>query len=70
MVAMGSTYVARQYIDLGEAALTLGCTIQEVRRYIDLGLLDRYRLRGTYIRVRRDQVNELASVDPNLLRIA
>jgi len=70
MVAMTSPYVSRQYIDPGEAALMLGCTVQDVHRYISVGLLDRYRLRERYIRVRRDQVEELVTVDPALLRIA
>lgn len=65
MVAMESTYV-----DLGEAALMLECTVQDVRRYIGVGLLDRYRYKGVHLRVRRSQVTELAQVDPELLRVA
>lgn len=48
----------------------LRCTVQDVHRYISVGLLDRYRLRERYIRVRRDQVEELVTVDPALLRVA
>ena len=62
--------MASTYIDTGEAALILGTTCQEVNRYIALGLLDRYRYRGVYVRVRRDQTEELAYLDPWLLRIA
>lgn len=59
------TYISRQ-----EAAAELHCTVSDVDRYIALGLLDRYRVRGTYVRVLRAQVAELAAVDPALLRDA
>jgi excisionase family DNA binding protein len=50
-----------------EAASQLGLTMAQVDDLIATGLLDRYRIRGTYIRVRRDQVDELAQVDRSFL---
>lgn len=59
-----------QFISRQEAAQQLAVTVDEVDRYISLGLLDRYRLRGRYVRVLRAQVDELATVAPELRRIA
>lgn len=59
-----------EYVSIQEAAAILKCSPATIQRYIAQGLLDRYRLRERYIRVRRDQVNELSTVDPALLRIA
>lgn len=53
-----------------EAAVALRCTVADVDRYISLGLLARYRVRGVYVRVLRAQVAELAAVDPDVLRNA
>lgn len=53
-----------------EAAQTLGVTVADVDRFISVGLLDRWRIRGRYVRLRRDQVAELATVDPSFLRNA
>jgi excisionase family DNA binding protein len=59
-----------EYMSRQEAAVLLRVRVQDVDRYISLGLLDRYRVRGRYIRVLRSQVLELAAVDPNVLRNA
>jgi hypothetical protein len=45
-----------------EAALRLGVPLAVVDRMIACGLLDRYRIRGVYIRVPTGQVAELASL--------
>lgn len=59
-----------KWLSRQEAAQQLAVTVDEVDRYISLGLLDRYRLRGRYVRVLRAQVDELATVSPELRRIA
>lgn len=59
---MRSSYLSRQ-----EAAVILGVTLAQVDQLIATGLLDRYRLRGLYIRLRRQQVEELAQVDRSFL---
>jgi len=43
-----------------EAAEQLGIPLAGVDRLIDHGLLDRYRIRGRYVRVTAGQVAELA----------
>lgn len=53
-----------------EAAIILGVSMATVGKLIGAGLLDRYRLRGRYICVLRSQVDELATVDPAVLRNA
>lgn len=53
-----------------EAAVALGVALADVDRFISVGLLDRYRVRGRYIRVLRAQVDDLATVDPGFLRNA
>lgn len=58
------------YMSRQEAALALRVTVTVVDRLISVGLLDRYRLRGRYVRVLRPQVAELAALDPELLRNA
>lgn len=72
-INMSSQYEVRpqsRYVSTGEAALILNTTVQEVDRYIRIGLLDRYRLRERYVRVKRSQVEELAALPPDLLRLA
>lgn len=54
MTTNSPTYVSRQ-----EAATILGVDLATVDRLIATGVLDRYRLRDRYIRVRADQVAEL-----------
>lgn len=46
-----------------EAAAVLDVSLDDVDRFISIGLLDRYRIRGRYVRVLRSQVDELATVD-------
>ena len=59
-----------QYMSRQEAARILGVADIDIDRLINIGLLDRYRIRGWYVRVRRVQVDELAALDPALLRDA
>ena len=59
-----------QYMSRQEAAVALGVSVGDVDRFIAIGLLDRYRIRERYVRLRRDQVIELASVDRAFLRDA
>jgi excisionase family DNA binding protein len=59
-----------EFVSRQEAAITLRCTVPDIDRYIALGLLPRYRVRGRYVRVRRADVAELATVDPDVLRNA
>lgn len=59
-----------QYMSRQEAARILGVADTDIDRLINIGLLDRYRIRERYVRVRRAQVDELAALDPGLLRDA
>jgi excisionase family DNA binding protein len=59
-----------KWLSRQEAAFLLSLTLDEVDRLIHTGLLDRYRIRGRYVRVLRSQVDELAQVDPSILRRA
>jgi len=45
-----------------EAATVLGLDVPAVDRLISNGLLDRYRIRGRYVRVPTGQVAELATL--------
>jgi excisionase family DNA binding protein len=45
-----------------EAATVLGLDVPAVDRLISNGLLDRYRIRGRYVRVPTGQVVELATL--------
>lgn len=45
-----------------EAAVVLGLDVPAVDRLISHGLLDRYRIRGQYVRVLTGQVAELATL--------
>ena len=49
-----------EYISKQEAAILLGVPVAAVDRLIDTGLLDRYRIREKYVRVKAGQVAELA----------
>lgn len=60
-----NTFISRQ-----EAAVALAVTVADIDRFIAVGLLARYRLRGLYVRVLRSQVDELASVPAEWLRNA
>uniref|UniRef100_A0AAU7GX61 Helix-turn-helix DNA binding domain protein n=1 Tax=Streptomyces phage Geonosis TaxID=3158856 RepID=A0AAU7GX61_9CAUD len=51
-----------KYLSRQEAALALGVDVPAVDRLISSGLLDRYRIRGRYVRVPAGQVAELASL--------
>lgn len=53
----GARWLSRQ-----EAAAVLGIGVPAVDRLIRRGLLDRYRIRGTYVRVKAGQVAELADL--------
>lgn len=50
------------YLSRQEAAAVLGVDVATVDRLISTGVLDRYRLRGLYIRVQASQVAELAGL--------
>lgn len=51
---------APKWLSRQEAAIVLGVPLATVDRMIRRGLLDRYRVRGLYVRVRAGQVAELA----------
>ena len=51
-----------KYLSRQEAAAVLGVDVATVDRLISTGVLDRYRLRGLYIRVQARQVAELAGL--------
>lgn len=51
-----------------EAAAALGVDLAVVDRLIGRAVLDRYRLGGLYVRVRTDQVRELAGMPVDWLR--
>lgn len=51
-----------QYLSRQEAALILDVPVATVDRLIATGLLDRYRLRERYVRVREGQVRTLADL--------
>lgn len=53
---------APKYLSRQEAALALGVDVPAVDRLISCGLLDRYRIRGRYVRVPAGQVLELSSL--------
>lgn len=50
------------YLSRQEAAAVLGVDVATVDRLISTGVLDRYRLRGLYIRVQARQVAELVGL--------
>jgi excisionase family DNA binding protein len=52
----------QQWLSRQEAAAVLGLTVAEVDRLIATGLLPRYRLRERYVRVRKEDVDQLADV--------
>lgn len=51
-----------KFLSRQEAALALGVDVPAVDRLISCGLLDRYRIRGRYVRVPTGQVAELANL--------
>lgn len=51
-----------QFLSRQEAARYLAVPLETVDRLIATGLLDRYRIRGRYVRVRTGQVAELATL--------
>lgn len=51
-----------QYISRQEAAEQLGVSVAVIDRLIATAVLPRYRLRGLYVRVRQDDVDELKSL--------
>lgn len=53
---------APQFLSRQEAADVLGVTVDVVDRLIAHGVLDRYRIRERYVRVRTGQVTELATL--------
>lgn len=67
---MTENTITPKFVSRQEAASALGVTVDDVDRFISVGLLDRYRIRGRYVRVLRSQVDELATVDPVFLRNA
>lgn len=67
---MTENTTAPKFVSRQEAASALGVTVDDVDRFISVGLLDRFRIRGRYVRVLRSQVDELATVDPAFLRNA
>ncbi len=52
----------QKFMSRQEAALALGVDVPAVDRLISSGLLDRYRIRGQYVRVLTGQVAELATL--------
>lgn len=53
---------APKFLSRQEAAEVLGLEVPAVDRLISLGLLDRYRIQGRYVRVPAGQVAELATL--------
>ncbi|AKA61714.1 helix-turn-helix DNA-binding protein [Streptomyces phage YDN12] len=51
-----------KFLSRQEAALVLGVDVLAVDRLISSGLLDRYRIRGQYVRVPTGQVVELSDL--------
>lgn len=51
-----------RFLSRQEAANALGVPVQTVDRMVSVGLLDRYRIRGRYVRVLASQVDELSSL--------
>lgn len=51
-----------KFLSRQEAAEILGVDVPAVDRLISTGLLDRYRIRGRYVRVLTGQVAELATL--------
>lgn len=56
-----------QYVSRQEAAEQLGVDLTVVDRLIATGVLPRYRLRGRYVRVRQDDVDELKTLPTEFL---
>jgi len=52
----------QKFMSRQEAATVLGLDVPAVDRLISNGLLDRYRIRGRYVRVPTGQVAELATL--------
>lgn len=51
-----------EFLSRQEAAAALGVPLEAVDRLIRRGLLDRYRIRDRYVRVKTGQVAELAAL--------
>ena len=64
------TVTTNRFISRQEAAILLRVSVADIDRFIAVGLLARYRLRGIYVRVLRAQVDDLASVPVEWLRNA
>lgn len=60
----------QKWLSRQEAAHVLGVAVPDVDRFISIGLLARYRIRGRYIRVLRAEVTELAALPAEWLRNA
>ena len=56
------TVTVQKFMSRQEAAAALGMDVPAVDRLISNGLLDRYRIRGQYVRVPTGQVAELATL--------
>ena len=67
---MTSNTPAPKWLSRQEAACQLGLTLADVDHLIQTGLLDRYRIRGRYVRVLRSQVDELAQLPRDWLQRA
>lgn len=61
---------APKWLSRQEAAAQLGLSLADVDHLIQTGLLDRYRIRGRYVRVLRSQVDELAQLPSHWLQRA
>lgn len=57
-----------EWLSRQEAASLLDVDVATVDRLISTGVLDRYRIRGRYIRVRGRQVQELLDLPSEWLR--
>lgn len=57
-----------RFLSRQEAAAVLGVDVGVVDRLIATGALDRYRIRGRWVRVRADQVHDLSALPRDWLR--
>lgn len=61
---------ATRFVSRQEAAVRLGVTVDVVDRLIATGALARYLIRNRYVRLLRAQVDELASLPSEWLRLS
>lgn len=61
---------ATRFVSRQEAAVLLDVTTDVVDRLIDTGALARYLIRNRYVRVLRSQVDELAGLPAEWLKLS